>query len=68
MISNADVKNKVSVKIGDVEFRQELAFLKALSEGIQIPGTGLALKITPEGINADFFFALPNISGWRIFL
>jgi hypothetical protein len=58
-----NVKNKVSVDIGDVRFQKELAFLQALSRNIQIPGTGITLSITPREISADFAYALPSING-----
>lgn len=58
-----NVKNKVSVDIGDVRFQKELAYLEALSKNIQIPGTGITLSITPREISADFAYALPSING-----
>ena len=61
--SDQNTKNKVSVKISDVRFTQELAFLEALSKNIKIPGTGLSLNISPQEISVDFAYTVPGISG-----
>jgi len=63
MLTNNEVKNKVSVKISDVQFQKELAFLQALSKNIQIPGTGIVLNITPEQISAEYAYTFPSING-----
>jgi hypothetical protein len=61
--SDERVKNKVSVRIKTVDFQKELAFIKALSKNIKIPGTGLTVSINPTDITVDFKYALPDISG-----
>ncbi|MDO6433006.1 hypothetical protein Q4E93_20530 [Flavitalea sp. BT771] len=63
ILTNNDVKNKVSVKIADVQFQKELAFLQALSKNIQVPGTGIVLNITPQQISAEYAYTFPAISG-----
>jgi hypothetical protein len=63
MISSRDEKNKVSVKLGDITFGNELAFLSALSQGFMLPGTGLSIKMSLENINITYALPIPGISG-----
>lgn len=63
IISTPEVKSKTKVQIKDVRFKKELAFLQALSKNIKVPGTGITVNITPVGVEANYAFTFPGISG-----
>lgn len=63
--SSNEEKRKVDVKLGDIEFNKELAFLKNISDFISnlIGIPGLVVDLQPTQINVGYSFAVPSISG-----
>ncbi len=63
--SSSSEKRKVNVKLGEIEFNKELAFLKNISDAISklIGIPGLSITVAPTQISVGYNFAMPSISG-----